>query len=504
MLWEDFFYRLEAKTVKQFESNVQYMKYLVNKEAAKHFFQGSLEGGNISYRAIAEEMIPGTKATFACCVYKEQHIMEERLKLTVEPAKDNRIINVLSSACDECPIDRFVVTEACRGCLGHKCQEVCPRNAITIVNHRAYINQNLCIECGRCKAVCPFNAISEVKRPCVRACSVGAVTMDENKKAMIDHEKCITCGACVYQCPFGAIVDKSFILDVLRYIGNSWNNTNYHVYAVIAPSISSQFPEVSMGQMITAIKHLGFFEVVEAAVGADMVALHEAKEFAETVEEKGWKTTSCCPAFVTLLKQQYPQFMDHISETVSPMVAIARGIKAKDAKAKVIFIGPCIAKKAERKEKDIKDAVDVVITFEELRALIDAKGIEVAHLKESNIESGSYYGRVFGRIGGVTEGVIQALQVQKLDVAVKGVKCNGIDECLKSLKLLSFGKQTGNFMEAMACKNGCTGGAASVSHDAKGIGLVNQYGKEAKSKDSFDAIQQYPIEKIKMKREWKN
>lgn len=249
--------------MQRFESNVQYIKYLVNKEIAKRFFYGELHSNIASYRDIAEAIIPGPKALFRCCIYKERHIIEERVKLAIEPAKDDRVINVLDSACDECPIDRFVVTEACRGCLGHKCHEICPKHAITVVNHRAYINQELCIECGKCKEVCPFNAISEVKRPCARSCPVGAVSMDENRKAVIDHEKCVSCGSCVFQCPFGAIVDKSFVLDALGMIRDSWNNTNYKVYAVVAPAISSQFPELKLGQVITAIKNLGFYDVID-------------------------------------------------------------------------------------------------------------------------------------------------------------------------------------------------------------------------------------------------
>ena len=193
----------------KFESNVQYIKYLVNRECASRFFNGELDKEINMEKEIAEAIIPGPKASFRCCIYKERHIIEDRVRLVLEPTEGDRVINVLDSACDECPIDRFVVSDSCRGCLGHKCQENCPRHAISIVNHRAYINQEMCIECGRCKQVCPFGAISEVMRPCMRACSVNAVKMDENRKAMIDHDKCISCGACVQQCPFGAIVDKS-------------------------------------------------------------------------------------------------------------------------------------------------------------------------------------------------------------------------------------------------------------------------------------------------------
>ena len=250
--------------MKNFESNVQYIKYLVNKEVAHRFFNGTLTKGPLLERDIAETIMPGPKASFRCCIYKERHIVEDRVRLILEPSKDNRVINVLDSACDECPVDRFVVSDSCRGCLGHKCQDVCPKGAISIVNHRAYINQELCIECGKCKQVCPFGAISEVMRPCMRACPVNAVKMDDNKKAMIDHDKCISCGSCVYQCPFGAIVDKSYVMNVLHLLRDSFNNTNYHVYAVVAPAIASQFGGVKVGQVFAGIKELGFYDVVEA------------------------------------------------------------------------------------------------------------------------------------------------------------------------------------------------------------------------------------------------
>ncbi len=482
--------------VKNFESNVQYIKYLVNKEVAKRFFNGTSDDP----REIAEVIIPGPKALFRCCIYKERHIIEERVHLVMEPTKDDRIINVLDSACDECPIDRFVVTEACRGCLGHKCQEVCPRNAITIVNHRSYINQELCIECGRCKQVCPFNAISEVKRPCIRACSVGAVKMDENRKAIIDHEKCISCGACVYQCPFGAIVDKSFMMDMLNLLKNSWNNTSYHVYALVAPAVSSQFPGVKTGQVYSAIMQLGFYDVVEAAVGADMVSAFEAKEFAETVGEKGWKTSSCCPAFVDYVEKNYPQFKDHISTAVSPMIAAARAIKAKDPKARIVFIGPCTAKKVEIKQESLKGAVEVVLTFEELQAIFDAREIDLLSLEERDGGFASSFGRNFARTGGVAESVKRTVEVSGLDVEWKPIRCNGIEECIKAMKMASFGKLDANFIEGMACKHGCTGGAASLLHDAKGIELINRYSKDAVTDNPLDILEKYDMEQVNMER----
>lgn len=483
-----------------FESNVQYIKYMVNKEVAQRFFEGTLDASLYSVRKLAEDIIPGPKALFRCCIYKERHIIEERVRLLLEPTKDDRIINVLDSACDECPIDRFVVTEACRGCLGHQCQGVCPKGAITIVNHRAYINQELCIECGKCKSVCPFNAISEVMRPCIRACSVGAVKVDENRKAIIDHEQCISCGACVYQCPFGAIVDKSFVVEMLNLLKNSWNNTSYHVYAVVAPAVSSQFPGVSAGKVYAAIRELGFYDVVEAAIGADMVALFEAEEFAATVAEKGWKTTSCCPAFVDYVEKYYPQYIENVSTAVSPMIAISRAIKARDKKAKVVFFGPCMAKKVEVKQEALKGAVDVVLTFGELQAVLDAKEINMKELEESNAGEASSFGRNFARIGGVTESVQRVAEVEQMRTEINPVRCNGIDECIKALKMASFGKLQGNFIEGMACKHGCTGGAASLLHDVRGIDLINRYSKGSKSDNPLDIVATYSPNEVDMER----
>lgn len=489
--------------MKSFESNVQYIKYLVNKEVATRFYQGTLKKGIHSLREIAESIIPGPKALFRCCIYKERHIIEERVRLVLKPAKHNRVINVLDSACDECPIDRFVVTEACRGCLGHKCQDVCPRNAITIVNLRSHINQELCIECGRCKQVCPFNAISEVKRPCIRACSVGAVKMDENRKARIDHDKCLSCGACIYQCPFGAIVDKSFVVDVLKMIQKSKENTEYHVYAVVAPAVSSQFSGVKTEQVFAAIKELGFYQVVEAAIGADMVALAETKEFVETIDEKGWKTSSCCPAFVYFMQKNYPQYMDHVSTVVSPMIAISRAIRDKDNKAKVIFIGPCTAKKVEIKQEDVRGAVDFVLTFEELQAVFDARGIDLSTMEEECGGEPSSYGRLFARTGGVAESVCRVAKLDNVEKEIRPIRCNGIEECIKTLRMASFGRLEENFIEGMACKHGCTGGAASLSHDAAGIEKINSYSRSSLTDDPAEGIRGYHMENVNMEREYK-
>lgn len=486
--------------IKKFESNVQFTKYLVNREITERFINGTLDSSLDSLENIAEKLVPGPKPTTRCCIYKERHIIKERAKNAIEPLKGNNVINILPDACDECPVNRFVVTDACRGCLAHKCQEVCPKNAIFMVNHHAYINQELCIECRRCHSACPYSAISDVKRPCVRSCAIGAIKIDEDKKAYIDDEKCVSCGACVHMCPFGAIVDKPFVLDVLKLLKDSENNTKYKVYAIIAPAISSQFTNARIEQVISGIEKIGFFHAVEAALGADVVAYHEAHEFAETVEEMKWKTTSCCPAFVDYVRKMFPELMGHVSNTVSPMIAAARLIKSTDETAKIVFIGPCTAKKMEIKQEDLKDAVDLVITFEELAAMLDAMNINLEECEDSALDNASFYGRIFARSGGVSEAVKQIVEHEKIDVDFKAVQVDGLDDCAKILRLAKAGKLDGNFIEGMACKCGCIGGAASLSHGPKDVTQVDKYGKLSKEKNSIDAISIFDLDGIELDR----
>ncbi|MDF2685082.1 MAG: hydrogenase large subunit domain protein, partial [Clostridia bacterium] len=221
-----------------FDTNVQLLKYKVLKEVATLAYEDRLLE---AYDYIPEKIIPGPKATMRCCIYKERAIVGKRIKMALGGNKDNsNVIEILDIACDECPLDRYTVSESCRGCIAHRCENVCPLGAISIHNHKAVIDKDKCVECGKCAAICPYGAIRENVRPCERSCKIKAISMDSNKKAHIDNNKCISCGACVYQCPFGAIVDKSYITDVIKLLKESDNN-KYKVYAVIAPSIYCQF-----------------------------------------------------------------------------------------------------------------------------------------------------------------------------------------------------------------------------------------------------------------------
>ena len=395
------------------------------------------------------------------------------------------VIEVIDIACDECPAAGYEVTDSCRGCLAHRCEDVCKRGAISFDhNHVAHIDKSKCVECGQCAKVCPFAAIVNHKRPCQIACKVKAISINDDNAAAIDNNKCIQCGACVYQCPFGAISDKSYILNVIDILKKSQNNEKYKVYAVVAPSISSQFTYAKLGQVITGLKELGFFTVVEAALGADMVAMSEAKE----LSEKEFLTSSCCPAFVQYIKSAFPALVPYVSHNLSPTAMLAKYIKETSEGAKVIFIGPCTAKKAEAQLETVKPYVDAVLTFEELQALFDSKDVDITTLSEDVLDNASYFGRIFARSGGLSDAVVQALNEQKIDFTVKPAVCDGIEACKTALLKKSKNVLDANFIEGMACVGGCIGGAGCLTHGEKNKAQVDVYGKEALEKTISDAV----------------
>ena len=469
--------------MRKFDTKVQHLKYKVLREVAREAWKGTLLENVLD---IPKTIIPGKSPTMRCCVYKERAILGERVKIAMGGDKNNpNVIEVIDIACDECPASGYEVTASCRGCLAHRCEDVCKRGAISFdTNHVAHIDKSKCIQCGACAKVCPYSAIIDRKRPCQIACKIKAISIKEDNTAEIDDEKCIQCGACVYQCPFGAIMDKSYILDAIDLIKNSNGNQGYKVYAIVAPSVSSQFSYAKLGQVITGLKELGFFTVIEVALGADMVAQAESKELAE----KGFLTSSCCPAFVSYVKSAFPALLSHVSHNLSPMATLAKYIKETDEKAKVVFIGPCTAKKAEAQLDEVKPFVDVVLTFEELQALFDSRDIDITALSEGVLDNASYFGRIFARSGGLSDAVAQGLKEQNIDFDLKAVPCDGIEECKKALLLKSKNVLDGNFIEGMACVGGCIGGAGCLTHGPKDKAEVDKYGREAFEKTIGDAI----------------
>ena len=472
--------------MRKFDTKVQHLKYKVLREVARLAWEDKLLENLLD---IPMKLVPGKQPTMRCCVYKERAILGERVKLALGGDKSNpNVIEVIEMACDECPVGGFEVTNACRGCLAHRCEDVCRFGAISYdSDHVAHIDKSKCKECGACAKVCPYTAIVSRKRPCQNACKVKAISMNEDRSAKIDDSKCIRCGSCVYQCPFGAISDKSYIVQAIETLKGGKalaGESGYNTYAIVAPSISSQFSYAKLGQVVTGLKALGFTNVIEAALGADMVAMEEAKE----LSEKGLLTSSCCPAFVQYIKSAFPTLVEHISHNMSPMVVLAKYLKESDPEAKVIFVGPCTAKKAEAQLEEVKGAVDAVITFEELQALFDSRDVELASLEETKLDNASYFGRIFARSGGLTEAAAEAMKEQNIDFAVRPVVCDGIEACRVALLKLSKGALDGNFIEGMACVGGCIGGAGCLTHGEKNKAEVDKFGREALEKTISDAI----------------
>ncbi|WP_195983818.1 4Fe-4S dicluster domain-containing protein [Clostridium sp. D33t1_170424_F3] len=439
----------------QYDNDAKQLKFEVLKKVANYTFEGTLEK---HIDEIPYDIIPGPVPTFRCCIYREREIIRERITsargVNLPEQADTGIVGVLPAACEGCPISRFTVTDNCQKCLAKKCQAACPFGAISITGKGAYIDPAKCKECGRCAAACPYNAISDTMRPCIRACPVNAISKDAYNRASIDYTRCISCGACVVGCPFGAITDRSNIVNVINDIKGGET-----VIATFAPAIEGHFGNANVGQLKAAIKKLGFAEVYEVSLGADATAWHEAQELKEALENKQKMTTSCCPAFVEMIEKHFPKLIPNISTTGSPMTLVSRYIRANKPGSKVVFIGPCIAKKLEAKK--VADTADYVITFEELAALFSAKQINVLDEAE-NEQDGSRPGKNFAQSGGVAASVAQVLDDENFELPFSCVKCNGAAECKKALMILNAGRLPEDIVEGMACEGGCVAGPAGV------------------------------------------
>lgn len=477
--------------MRKFENHVQMVKSEVYQKVAKYAFEGIMSE---KVKDIPEEINPGVNPRFRCCVYHERATTKERLHMAMGGDKRNdNLVEVLTSACDRCLENRYVVTEMCRGCLAHHCQQNCPFDAITIVNNKAYIDQRKCKECGKCHAACPYNAIADVRRPCIKVCPTNAISIDDNRKAIIDNNLCIRCGACVYYCPFGAIQDKSQIIQVIEALQSNDKN----VYAIIAPAIAAQFNYVEIGKVITAIKQLGFKDVIEVALGADLVAMNEAQELIERLNNgEKFMTSSCCPAFVQYIHKKYPELKNNISSTISPMVATARLVKSIHPDACIVFVGPCIAKKDEEKVLSKDKSVDYIVTFEELTGMIEAKTIDIHALEPAPLNNASYFGRSFASTGGVTGAVQEILKTKDIKMNINTRICDGIDECDKALKLAKVGRLENTFIEGMACKGGCIKGPVTMHYGGQDKKALDRYCNEAKEKQSDKALRVFDISKI--------
>ena len=448
------------------------------------------------------KIVPGDQPLHRESVFLERAIAGERVRLAMglgvrpiqtrslmtdgmdaaavaEAYYEPPLVNIIPYACHACPTNQYRVTQFCQNCLAASCQKVCPKNAISFVNGKSYIDPDKCIKCGKCAKACPYNAIIHLERPCAAACGMDAIVSDEHGRAVINQDKCVACGQCLVSCPFGAIVDKGQIFQVIQSILQGDK-----VIAIVAPAFIGQFGKIfTPGKFVTAMKLLGFARVVEVAVGADMCTIEEAKDFLEKVPaQQDYMATSCCPAWHAMIQKLYPSEFQNISMTLTPMVYTARLMKKQYPGCKVVFVGPCAAKKLEAIRADIRSDVDFVLTFEELQGMFEAKEIDFADLPEADVlNEGTAAGRGFAVAGGVAQAVENLVHETHPDLEIKTARAEGLRDCRKLMAMAKAGKYKGYLLEGMACPGGCIAGAGTILSIEQAAKVVSQYQKDAKT-----------------------
>jgi [FeFe] hydrogenase (group B1/B3) len=450
------------------------------------------------------DLIPGPLPTWRCCVYSEREIVRQRIRLAMamNPSPDNKsdnIVQVIAPACDQCPISSYSVTDNCRFCLGKACLNSCKFGAISPDIVRMHIDATKCKECGQCAKACPYQAIVHLERPCKKACPVGAITYDEYGYCKIDDNKCIRCGQCIHNCPFGAIGSKTFLVPIIQAI-----KAGKKVVAMCAPATEGQFgPDVSMASLKEVVKKIGFYDMVEVGLGGDMTAAYEAAEWSKARSEGKQMTTSCCPAFINMLKMHFPeQYKENMSSTVSPMCAVSRYVKSQIPDAVTVFIGPCIAKKSEAADKSVPGNADYAITYGEFRALLRSCDIKPESIPASEYQEASKWGKGFASSGGVASAVIEVMKERGEDTSgIKVFRANGGDECRKALLLLKAGKLKEDFVEGMVCFGGCVGGPSKHRAEAEIMSARKTLLGEADGRSVLKNLENYPMDSFSMHRD---
>ena len=490
--------------IRGLDTTVKRLRHQVFTEVANLGFNVNPDTLNDDMEAIPYKMVNEDTPRYRENIYRARSIVRERLRLAMglslrpedkpvhltagveasnisEKYYEPPLMQVIPSACEACEAKGYEVSNMCKGCLAHPCMEVCPKGAISFVKGKSFIDQSKCIKCGKCKSACPYDAIAKKERPCAMACGVGAIGSDKMGRAKIDNDKCVSCGMCMVNCPFGAISDKSQIFQLARALSEG-----EEIIAELAPAYIGQFGDnVTQRNMKEALKKLGFKEIYEVALGADIGAIAEAHHYVEKVAtgELPFLLTSCCPSWAMLAKKQFPDMVDQVSQELTPMVATARTIKQKHPNAHVVFIGPCAAKKLEASRRTVRSDVDFVITFEELNAIFKAKNIDFSKYdKGRSMHEATGAGRGYAVAGGVISAIEQCIEEYYPGTEVQTEHCEGLADCKKMLLLAKAGKKDGCMIEGMGCPGGCVAGVGTILPINKAKVAVAKTVKESSTK----------------------
>ncbi len=488
-------------------SNVNYdegmitFKHQVLEGVARLAWEGKLDEDH--KEELITKLIPGPKPTYRCCIYKEREIVRQRIRLacglnTIANPNSKNEVQVIKSACDGCPISAYSVTDNCRGCIGKACENSCRFGAITITEFRSHIDSTKCKSCGMCADACPYGAIVHLERPCKKVCPVDAITYDEYGLCVIDEEKCINCGQCIHNCPFAAISSKAYITQIIEEI-----RSGKEVYAMCAPAAEGIFGEgISMASLRTALKKIGFKDMIEVGVGGDMTAAYEALEWTEAYREGKKMTTSCCPAFVNMLRVHFPElYRENMSSVASPMCGVSRYLKKIHPGCVTVFFGPCVAKKSEVADKSIPDNADYAMTLGELRPLLRSLDITLKPEEDEN-QQASIFGKRFANAGGVANAVLECMkergdQTEGIQIA----RCSGGDECRKALMMLKAGRLPEDFIEGMMCNGGCAGGPDKRKNEPMLKKARENLLAKADDRRIIENLRAFPMEEISMHRD---
>jgi [FeFe] hydrogenase (group B1/B3) len=459
-------------------NNIMIIRHELMARLVKLFQQGELVS---KIDQLPVDLYPKNReARGRCCIYKERAITRYKMlpllgfevpeadidlvplqnyaeKSLQRESLSNNILTVVDEACTSCVQANYVVTNICRGCVASPCVMNCPKNAIRFTpSGQTEIKADECVNCGLCQKACPYHAIVYIPIPCEEACPVGAISKNASGVEEINEDKCTYCGKCITACPFGAIFELSAIIDVLKAM-----EQKQQVIALVAPAILAQYAEAP-GKVLAAIKQIGFAEVVEVARGAEKTARHEAEELKEKLEQnEAFMTTSCCPSYVETVRKHAPGLLANVSHTPSPMAYTAEELREQHPEAKLVFVGPCVAK---RKEARDLGSVDFVLSFEELDAMMEGMNIQPDKMEALPLENYTSESRGFAQSGGVLKAVLAEKKAENFSFE----QIDGIDKAaIRQIKLLEKGKNTAQFYEVMACEGGCIGGPGANVKSAK-------------------------------------